>query len=151
MLGRPSERWLRILSSIATGLLLAACPASAQGGDLAELLAANANCSSVGDARASLETTLNRASPDTPRDAIVTALQRVASRDDLCTELREAARNFADQAADLSPARDGNAMSPTSSSIVAATLAEAERRAANLRFEVAPPPRFVTRERNSRP
>lgn len=120
------------------------------------MLAANANCSSVADARASLEAAVGLAPSDTTQNAIVTALREIAGRDDLCTELKEAAKDFAVQAADEpppAPVEPPAAASPspvsTSSSIVAATLAEAERRAANLKFEVGPPPRFMTRERKS--
>jgi hypothetical protein len=146
------ERRLRILFSAAAGILLAAGQAFAQSVGLADILAANANCSSVADARASLEHTLGQASPDTSQLVIVSALRQIAERGDLCTELKEAARNFADQAVDETPEkRAEEAISSASSSIVAATLAEAQRRAENLKFDVAPPPRFMTKERISRP
>jgi hypothetical protein len=145
------ERRLRTLFSAAAGLVFAAYPASAQSVGLVDVLAANANCESVADARASLERTLAQASPDTSQDTIVSALREVAERDGLCTELKEAARSFADQALAESVKSADEAISSASTSIVAATLAEAERRAANLKFDVAPPPRFLTKERISRP
>jgi hypothetical protein len=146
------EQRLRILFSMTAGFLLVAHPASAQSAGLADALAANASCASVADARASLEQRLGQAPPDTAHDAIVSALRQIAERNDLCTELKDAARAFADQAAAGAPqpATD-ESFASASSSIVAATLAEAERRAANLKFEVAPPPRFMTKERISRP
>ncbi|HEY7797842.1 MAG TPA: hypothetical protein VIA80_03695 [Hyphomonadaceae bacterium] len=142
---------MRTLFPVAAGLFLAAYPASAQSAGLADILAANANCESVADARASLERNLAQASPDTSQDAIISALREVAGRDGLCTELKAAAGDFADQALAESVTATDEAVSSASTSIVAATLAEAERRAANLKFEVAPPPRFMTKERNSRP
>ena len=142
---------MRVLFSTAVGLLLAAYPACAQGAGLADVLAANANCASAADARASLERALGQTPPDTTQDAIVSALRQVAGRDDLCTELKDAARDFADQAVAETLNRADEYIASASSSIVAATLAEAERRAANLKFEVAPPPRFMTKERISRP
>lgn len=160
---------MRTLGLSAACFILAAYPACAQGAGLADLLATNTNCSSAADARASLESALSQAPPDTTRDAIVSALRQMAARDDLCTELKSAAANFADQAiaepepapvvadqtaadqavADVLPKVAAPAPVSTSSSIVAATLAEAERRAANLKFEVGPPPRFMTKERIS--
>ncbi len=142
---------MRTLFSATAGVMLAVYPACAQSADLADALAANASCASVADARASLEQTLVLASPNTSQSAIVSALRDVAGRDDLCTELKEAARSFADQAVVESPAPGDEQIASASSAIVAATLAEAERRAANLKFEVAPPPRFMTKESISRP
>jgi hypothetical protein len=43
----------------------------------------------------------------------------------------------------------GQGVTPASSGAIAATLAEAERRVANLKFEVGPPPRNLTRGANS--
>lgn len=146
------ERRLRILFLAATGIVLGASSASAQAVGLADILAANANCASTADARTSLEQALAQASPDTGRDAIVSALREVAERSDLCTELKTAAQAFADQAvSERAPPPREEQLASASSSIVAATLAEAERRAANLKFDVAPPPRFMTKERISRP
>ena len=79
----------------------------------------------------------------------MSALHQLAGRDGLCVEVRDAARSFADQAVAETLARADEHIASASSSIVAATLAEAERRAANLKFEVGPPPRFMTKERNS--
>ena len=166
-LGRPLEWRLRTLFSSAAGFLLAAFPACAQGVSLADVLAANARCTSAGDARVSLERAIAQTPPDTTRDAIVSALQDLSGRDGLCTELKTAAREFARQATvvESPPApvvepektdepeetaeKAPEPITSTSSSIVAATLAEAERRAANLKFDVAPPPRFMTKERIS--
>ncbi len=142
---------MRTLVSVAAGFVLAAYPASAQSVSLADTLLTNASCFSTADARASLEGALAQAAPDTSQTAIVSALRDIAGRDDLCTELKDAARNFADQAVGESLVRADAPLPSTSSAIVAATLAEAERRAANLRFDVAPPPRFLTKERISRP
>jgi hypothetical protein len=161
---------LRTLLSSAAGFLLAAYPAAAQGVSLADVLAANARCASPADARVSLERAVAQSPPDTTRDAIVAALRELSERDGLCTELKTAARDFARQAtavetpdkaedkaddpektaeAEETDEKAGEHIAPASSSIVAATLAEAERRAANLKFEVAPPPRFMTKERIS--
>jgi len=165
-LGRPLERRLRTLFSSAAGFLLAAYPACAQGVSLADVLAANGRCSSATDARVSLEKAIAQTPSDTTRDAILAALRDLSGRDGLCTELKTAARDFADQATAVEapdqadapetidePEETGEKVAEpipsTSSSIVAATLAEAERRAANLKFEVAPPPRFMTKERIS--
>jgi hypothetical protein len=159
-LRRPLERRLRTLVLLAAGAALVAYPACAQDAGLADVLAANANCSSVADARASLEAAVGLAPSDTTQSAIVTALREIAGRDDLCAELKEAAKDFAPQAVDdpqpspveataETPVALSAGPAPTSSSIVAATLAEAERRAANLKFEVGPPPRFMTKERIS--
>lgn len=133
------------------GLLLAVQPAVAQEASLTDFLAGQANCASVADARASLEQALIQSSPDTSRDAILTSLREVAGRDDLCTELKEAAVAFADQvlAETAAPEQADMEVSSASSALVVATLAEAERRAANLTFDVAPPPRFMTKERIS--
>jgi hypothetical protein len=163
------ERRLRTLFSSAAGFLLAASPAAAQNVSLADVLAANARCTSAAEARTSLERAIAQTPPDTTGDAIVSALRDLSSRDGLCTELKTAARSFADQAAAVDvppkpvespqsqeeslqsevPSLPETHVTSASSSIVAATLAEAERRAANLKFEVAPPPRFMTKERNS--
>jgi hypothetical protein len=64
---------------------------------------------------------------------------------------REAAKELADAAVAEMLERADQHISSASSAIVAATLAEAERRAANLKFEVGPPPRFMTKERKSGP
>jgi len=45
--------------------------------------------------------------------------------------------------------QEGQGATPPSSAAIAATLAEAERRVANLKFEVGPPPRNLTRGANS--
>jgi hypothetical protein len=149
------ERRLRIVFPLAAGFVLAVQAASAQEASLADFLVTQASCTSSTEARASLEQALGLTPPDTSRDAILQALRQVASRDDLCTELRDAAGAFADQV--VAPAAPPEAeaepeveppTSPTPSELVVAALVEAERRAANLTFEVAPPPRFMTRERN---
>jgi hypothetical protein len=150
-LGRPLERRLRTLFLAAAGVLLAVFPASAQNAGLADVLAANASCASAADARASLERAVSQTPPDTTQTAIVSALRELAGRHDLCTELKDAAGAFAEQASAETSARADGHIASASSSIVAATLAEAERRASNLKFEVGPPPRFMTKERNSRP
>jgi hypothetical protein len=142
---------LRIILSSTAGLLLAVQPAAAQVAGLADILAGRASCASVADARASLEHALTQSPPDTSRDAILTSLREVAGRDDLCTELKEAAAAFADQvlAETTAPEQADTEVSSASSALVVAALAEAERRVANLTFNVAPPPRFMTKERIS--
>ena len=153
-LGSHVERRLRIVFSSAAGLMFAVQPAAAQEATLADFLVTQGSCVSAADARASLEEAVGLTPADTRRDAILSALQQVASRDNLCTELKDAAGAFASQvvAAAAPPVEVADQPVepvPTASELVVATLAEADRRAANLTFEVAPPPRFMTKERIS--
>lgn len=161
---------MRTLVSSVAGFLLAGVPAAAQGVSLADVLAANVSCASASDARTSLRRALAQAPADATKDAKVSALRELAGRESLCTELRTAARDLADPpivvadkavaaeipapvaaSPDKADERTAGYIPPAPNSIVAAALAEAERRAANLRFDVGPPPLFMTRERNPRP
>lgn len=142
---------MRTFLSAAAGLTLTAFPAFAQGANLPDALAKDASCVSAVEARQSLERTIAAAPADTPPDAIVSALYQIVGRDDVCAPARDAARALAEATAAAAPALADQRLASASSAIVAATLAEAERRAANLTFEVGPPPRFMTRERKSGP
>jgi hypothetical protein len=149
--GGFSERRMRTFLSVAAGLTLTGFPAFAQAANLADALAKDASCVSVAEARQSLERAIAAAPADTPPDAIVSALYQIVGRDDVCAPAHEAARALAEATVAAAPALADRRLASESSAIVAATLAEAERRAANLKFEVGPPPRFMTRERKSGP
>lgn len=57
----------------------------------------------------------------------------------------------ADNSAVCAVAPDGQGAPSTASASLAATIAEAERRVANLKFEVGPPPRNLTKGASSTP
>jgi hypothetical protein len=72
------------------------------------------------------------------------ALGVIAADTTICPAIREAAEDLSN--AILSMAAPPSAAA--SSAVVADALAEAERRASNLKFEVGPPPPRLTRGRN---
>ena len=75
-------------------------------------------------------------------------LNQISADGAVCQAIRDAAKDLATAYAQEDPAQQDEIVK-ASRAIVAETLAEAERRAANLQFEVGPPPRHMTKGRNS--
>ncbi len=146
MLGSQMERPLRLVV-VAAGVMLVAAPALGQGAKtLAADLRKDVPCSS--GAMSALEAAITRS--EAPTADIAAALDTVAADPDACQPLHDAAIGLAISRAGPAVGDDtsDDRIAAASRSIVAQTLAEAERRAANLKFEVGPPPPNLTKGRN---
>jgi hypothetical protein len=142
---------MRIIIS-AAGLLAVAMPAFAQkAGVVAADLRKNVACAAPA-ARSGLEAAIGR-STALAAD-IDLALKAISDDTAICSPQRDAALAIASArssragAPETSPSLS-NPLAPTSREAVAAALAEAERQANNLKFEVGPPPPTITKGRNS--
>jgi len=142
------ERLLRTLAAITAGLLTFAAPvASAQAADgLAAKLAKDVACVAPG-ASAGLQANVAKAAA-APAD-VLAALYAIAADTAACAPVRSAATELA---VSLTPAPlrpPGDPITAASNTVIANTLAEAERRASNMKFEVGPPPPRLTRGRSA--
>lgn len=79
-----------------------------------------------------------------PDAAIGAALNRVAADPALCEPMRTAAAELAGTYIPTPPSTDEDMAAEISKRTLAQTLAEANKRAGALRFEVGPPPRNMT-------
>jgi hypothetical protein len=155
---QPVRLPMRLLVSIA-GIALVAAPSVAQTATaLVADLRKGVPCASASAARSAMEANIGKAAAAAAD--IDAALAAINADGSICSALRDAAK-------DLKTARAGgvsasaaastaaSAVSPdiaaTSREAVAAALAEGERRAASLKFEVGPPPPNLTKGRNSGP
>ena len=126
-------------------LTLASSAASAQTADsLAAQIAKDAACNSP-EARTGLQDNIAKAGA-APAD-ILAALNAIAADAAACAPVRAAATELgAELAAVVAP---DDSIAVASNLVVADALAEAERRATNMKFEVGPPPPRLTRGRSA--
>lgn len=82
------------------------------------------------------------------RSAMAARLNQISSDSTVCGPVRDAAKDLASTYAAADPA-SGPTASHAPNAAVAEALAEAQRRLANLKFEVGPPPRNMTKGRTS--
>ena len=126
-------------------LTFATPSASAQRDNLTGKLTAGVVCTVPG-AEATLRYNISKAAA-APSD-IASALNAIVGDPTACGPMRDAASKLA-ASITLRTSADAKDRAPAASSkIIADALAEAERRAANMKFEVGPPPAKVTRGRN---
>jgi hypothetical protein len=151
---------MRLLLSIA-GVALVAAPSVAQTANtLVADLRKGVPCASASAAQSAMEANIGKATAVAADiDAALTTINADGS---ICSALRDAANGIkaARAGATASAAAPAAASAPlgvspdiaaTSREAVAAALAEGERRAASLKFEVGPPPPSLTKGRNSGP
>lgn len=140
------ERLLRPLAVMICMLTFAAPEAFAQDGErLSAALVEDVSCGST-DALDGLNAKI--AASGASSIDIQAALGAIAADTAVCSAIRDAAKGFV---ASATPALTGSRAAAASSAIIADALAEAERRAANMKFEVGPPPPRLTRGRNPGP
>jgi hypothetical protein len=146
ILSKPSGQRLSALA-----LLLAVAPAAMaqEAAPLAQELMVGVRCS---EARAAedLEFRIKRMKA-TP-DEVDAALRALAANASTCEPVRAAALAFVGEeapAAEAIPAAAEEDNTEAARAIASQTLAEADRRAQALKFEVGPPPRHMTRGRKS--
>lgn len=84
-------------------------------------------------------------------DALIAALDQVANDAARCAPLREAAKELAATYTVVPELTPEEVASASARERVAQTLAEADRNAASLKFEVGPPPRNMTKGRGAGP
>ncbi len=136
---------MRVLFLITAGLILAS-PALAQGaGDLGKTLVKGASCASAANAKADLGSNVTAAKAAS--EDVIASLGEIASDASICQPLRDAARDKATELSANAAAQHDDEVTAASRAVVDAALAEAEQRVANLKFEVGPPPRNLTRAR----
>jgi hypothetical protein len=130
---------LRTLLSVVFGVFGVAAPvAFAQSAtSLAETLSGDAPCAAQ-DARTALK--INVGKSGAAAADIAVALRAIAIDTDVCAQVRDAAGELMAAMA-LPPERRAAAVP---SRAIADTQAEAERRAASMKFEVGPPPPRLT-------
>lgn len=128
-------------------LLTIAPSAFAQEPDLSAVLASNVRCA----ASAKDDLGYNLQKLTLPPETIGAALNLISSDPARCAPVREAAAALAAAySAPPAPAPQDLVDAQTRAA-VAQTLADADRRAAQLKFEVGPPPRNMTSGRPQRP
>ena len=110
---------------------------------LAGVLGADVKCQ---DTRAMTDLTANVSeSGGTDQAMLLEALTLIGADEAACIQLRDAARSLA---ADLTAAVNPEAgVKVAARAVVDATLAEADRRSASMKFEVGPPPLNLSRGR----
>ena len=110
---------------------------------LADSLVADVKCQ---DTRAMTDLTANVSeSGGTDQAMLLEALTLIGADEAACIQLRDAARSLA---ADLTAAVNPEAgVKVAARAVVDATLAEADRRSASMKFEVGPPPLNLSRGR----
>ena len=152
---RPVRLPMRLILSIA-GLVVFSAPAVAQEANtLVADLRKGVPCSGAPAAKTAMEANIGKASAVAAD--VDAALSEIAANQSICSALRDAAREIGTARVDQVPgsvaATDAvpDTIAISSREAVAAALAEAERRAANLKFEVGPPPPNLTKGRNSGP
>lgn len=130
---------------LTTALIGSAPAAIAQEGDIAGPLTEGVSCSGS-SARNDLE--LNIQKLEAANEAVGAALSRVAGDATRCAPVREAANELAAVYLVATPPDVQEPAALSAGSVVEQTLAEADRNAASLKFEVGPPPRNMTKARN---
>lgn len=142
------ERLLRALFATTIGILTLASPvASAQIADsLTAQIAKDAACTSP-EARTRLQDNIAKAGA-APAE-LLAALNAIAADTAACAPVRAAATELAITLAPAPVVAPDDIITAASNMVVADTLAEAERRASNMKFEVGPPPPRLTRGRSA--
>ena len=146
-----TEHSLRVLFLAAAGLALAA-PAFAQNaGDLGKALVKGVSCASAANAKTNLDDNVGASKASMPD--LIASLGQIASDANACQPLRDAARDKSNELSVSLASQDEDKLKAASRAVVDAALAEADQKVANLKFEVGPPPRNLTRgrEASSRP
>ncbi|OYW43586.1 MAG: hypothetical protein B7Z38_00855 [Rhodobacterales bacterium 12-64-8] len=110
---------------------------------LADVLTADVRCQ---DTRTITDLSANVSeSGGTDQAMLLEALTLIGADEAACIQVREAARSLA---ADLAPSVNPEAgVKIAARAVVDATLAEADRRSASMKFEVGPPPLNLSRGR----
>jgi hypothetical protein len=141
------ERSLRLfLASV--GMMIAASPAFAQEVTFdAAKLASGVSCASTTEARVGLQAAISQSLSGTPGDVVVGLLNQLSADAATCRPVRDAAKELSTAVVDASATAASEEIAAASGAIVDATLAEADRRAASLKFKVGPPPRNMTQGR----
>jgi hypothetical protein len=155
---QPVRLPMRLLVSIAAIAVIAAPSVAQTAGTLVADLRKGVPCASASAARTAMEANIGKATAVAADiDAALTTINTDGS---ICSALRDAARDIktaraggttlAASAATAAPTITAD-IAATSREAVAAALAEGERRAASLKFEVGPPPPNLTKGRISGP
>lgn len=126
-------------------LAVAAPHAFAQDADLVGQLASSVRCASP-SAKSDLEYNIKKLGT-TGGEAIGAALTTLAADPQRCEPLRQAATELAGVYVIAPPPTAQDLAAIAARATVNQSLAEAEANAANLRFEVGPPPRNMTKGR----
>jgi len=131
------------------GLAVAAAPvAAAQGSvDLVSQLLQGGRCSAT-SAKDDLEFNLKKLK-DLAGSEIGTALNGIAADEARCAPIRDAAKALAAGYVVVPAPSETEQLQAAAQDIVMQALAEAEARATRLKFEVGPPPRNMTRGRET--
>lgn len=122
--------------------------AVAQEADITGVLTGNVRCSAV-SAKEDLEYNIKKL--ETAPEAIGAALNLIAADTARCAPLREAATELAAGYVVQPVATTEELAEASARKVVEQTLAEADRNAASLKFEVGPPPRKMTAGRGAGP
>lgn len=133
--------------SVAVILTWAAPAAVAQDTDIVGALTENVRCFGA-NAREDLGFNIKKLGNATA-DALGVALNQVANDAARCAPLREAAKELAATYVIVPEPTPEEKASASVRERVAQTLAEADRSAASLKFEVGPPPRNMTKGRGA--
>lgn len=144
-----AARSFRGASLLAFAVLLIPAPyAVAQDPDLSLALAGNVRCSVSAKDDIAYNIKKLTAAPE----AIAAALNLIAADQARCSPVREAATALAAGYVPAAPAQTPEQQQAAQTqAILAQTLAEADKQAAQLKFEVGPPPRNMTSGRPERP
>lgn len=136
-----------VVATLAATLTWQAPAAVAQDTDIVGPLTENVRCFGA-NAKEDLGFNIKKLGNATA-DALGTALNQVANDAARCAPMREAAKELAATyvvVPELTPEEEASA---SARAVVAQTLAEADRNAASLKFEVGPPPRNMTKGRGA--
>lgn len=140
----------RLVRAIAMAFVLAGFSASAiaQDTDIVGPMTDGVRCLAPG-ARGDLELNIKKLAA--PADVIGVALGVIANDETRCQPMRDAANELVAVYAMATPAPVEDAAAATAGRLIDETLADADRKAASLKFEVGPPPRNMTKGRGSIP
>lgn len=141
------EQSLRLFL-VSAGLMLAAAPAIAQQAvnDTAQFVR-GVSCASIAEARTDLEGVVSQLLQGSTDDVLISVLNQISADASVCSPARDAAAAMSATIIEASAAAASREIAAASGSIVGVTLAEADRRAANLKFKIGPPPRNMTKGR----
>lgn len=143
--GAPRRVAVRLAAGLAGLSMLALVPA-AQAQDVDELTTKLIDGLRCEDASALTDLSANLAKvPSAAAEMVTAALSAIAADEATCEPVRVAAQSLV---ADRGTLADSVASAPDAArALVEATLAEADRRAAAMKFEVGPPPLNLSRGR----
>lgn len=143
--GAPRRVAVRLASGLAVVAMLAMIPAASpqDANEFSTTLAEGVRCD---DANALTDLSANLAkAPAAAAEMVTTALAALAGDDAICGPVRSAALSLVADPGTLAGVEP--AAPDPARSLVEATLAEADRRAAAMKFEVGPPPLNLSRGR----